>query len=346
MTINPGWCLAGDQGDSWERLNQKALDLARAGDYKQARTMFESALGQISNSTHINDAETGVLLNNLGFVALESGDYKSAQMYLSQAIQLLTAPSAVDVHDVASAQENLGRLYWRKGQFERAQPLLLQALSLQERMSDVSAKYMATRFENLGRFFSQKGEPQAAEIYFDRALKLRRNSSSHDPELWKCLVDTADSCLLQGKNAQARTLLTEAQQLVEKQFGANSENATDLRARVKDAELNTYPKFEIIHPNPDEVVDSQPILVQIAVHDFELKTPQPQFGRAPGNKTGHIHYMLDDHPPVATSATQIMMEGGPAFLVPGEHTLWVELVDETHHPLAPPVRHRVKFQTN
>jgi Tetratricopeptide repeat len=344
--FNPSTCFAEGSAETWEQLDQKGRELARAGDLKQSRTKLEQALERIRGGVWPGSEHIGVVLNDLGYVCLEGGDYSAAESYLSQSIQALDEHPNADRHDVAGADENLGRLYWRKGQFELAQPLLLRALSLQEGLPDLSKDYLATRFENLGRFFSQKDEAKLSEEYFEKALKLRRTTSTPDPKLCNCLVDTADACLLQKKNAEAKVLLTQALQIAERQFGVNSENAGDLRARIKDCQLRTCPTFEIISPKPDETFDSQPILVQITVHDLELKTPQSQFGKAPGYKTGHIHYMLDDHPPVATSATQIMMEGGPAFLTPGEHTLWVELVDETHHPLAPPVRHRVKFKTN
>ena len=329
----------------WSELNKKGLEYARSNNYKQAKEAFQAALNAIKKRSPVDTVQEGLLLNNMGFVCLELGDYQLAEPTLKESLQLLTGNRLADPHDLANANENLGRLFWRRGQFDTARPLLLKALALQEGLNDLSPDFRATRYANLAKFYSQQGEYATAESYLHKAVELRRKSKTPDPELWQCLVDLADAIFSQGKKQEAKALLSEALLLAEKQIGPNSEEVTVLKARVRDADLAQRPDFEILSPKPNELFKAHPILVQVDVHNFQLKLPQPIFGKAPDNSSGHIHYLLDDHPPLATNATQVMMEGGPAFLREGEHTLWVELVDETHHSLAPPVRHTVRFST-
>jgi hypothetical protein len=114
------------------------------------------------------------------------------------------------------------------------------------------------------------------------------------------------------------------------------------------AEANLSPSIKILVPrsNPSGIGISGdslcPVLVE--VENFKLAEKQGQ-QNIPGE--GHIHYFLDVEPPIAAGIPAVTAGGTFAdtgetsyFWPPvgkGEHMFWVELVNNDHTPLNPPV---------
>ena len=327
----------------WQKLNEDGMKAAQSGKMSEARRLFESALKH--SETQASTEQRALLLNNLGFVDLDLSDYSAAEPLLIASIEAFRQSGRQSSIDSVNTMENLGRLYWRMGQFDKAAPWLVKSLAMQKKTPGLSHEFVAVRLENIGEFYSQQGALQQSEAALREASLLREKFEDAQSGLSNTYEKLANVLLSQHKDVQAKGVLEQALACARQTFGSESKQAKTIQIRMTDPEDKTRPELTIIRPRPGEIFKDEPIVARVNVGNFELRQPEPMFGKAPGTKVGHIHYLLDNHPPIATNAIQIMIEGGPAFLSAGEHTLWMELVDETHNPLVPPVRRRVKFQT-
>lgn len=335
------WTQAAQSCD-WRHANQEGLKIANQGDLKSARTILEAAAAQALKE-HEQTLDCALVYNNLGFVNLELDNYRQAEPMLLRAVAILSDAPTKDTEHEANACDNLGRLYWRSGRWDKAEPLLLKALAMQEAAQKYDSDFLATRYENLGEFYSQQGEYAQSEQAFRKAVSLREKPDGNEKQLRHTIVRLATVCQSERKQAEAESLLKRALALTIKETGASSAQTSYLKDRLIKNQNPIYPDIKVISPTKGETFKSTPIVVTVAVSNFKLDNPQPKFDHPRSCTLGHIHYMVDNHPPIATAATRIMIEGGPAFLDEGEHTLWIELVNEVHQPLTPPVRRKIKF---
>lgn len=84
--------------------------------------------------------------------------------------------------------------------------------------------------------------------------------------------------------------------------------------------------------------------VRVSVANFDIVQ---KLGDPPREGEGHIHYYLDAEPPTAPGEPAVTAQGTYAAsartshawedLEPGEHTFYVQLVNNDHTPLEPPV---------
>jgi hypothetical protein len=107
------------------------------------------------------------------------------------------------------------------------------------------------------------------------------------------------------------------------------------------------PQLKVLPP-PNGTVAGSTVTVQLQISGFKVVSstvPLTQAGKDPATNVpgeGHIHYLLDAQP------LGIQYQDGPIVLhnVPiGTHTLMVELVNNDHSALSPPVMQQVTFQT-
>lgn len=93
--------------------------------------------------------------------------------------------------------------------------------------------------------------------------------------------------------------------------------------------------FEITSPAAGASVEGPSVTLQVEVANLLLQTPGG--GNQPNQ--GHLHLYLD-----GGSDYDVVYEATHALaLAPGEHTLRVELRNNDHSPLSPPVAQEVSF---
>ncbi len=104
------------------------------------------------------------------------------------------------------------------------------------------------------------------------------------------------------------------------------------------------PGLSITSPMQGASLPLGPITVTIAVSDFAVVD---KLGQANVTGEGHVHYFLDATPPTTPGQPAVTAAGTYAAtaelshvwanVAPGTHTLAVELVNNNHTPLEPPV---------
>ena len=108
------------------------------------------------------------------------------------------------------------------------------------------------------------------------------------------------------------------------------------------------PAITVTAPGNGIVIQGANVTVDFSVSGFSLiksLVPLTEAGKRPeANRAGegHIHFMLDAWPVV-------VWDRGEAYtftdVPPGEHQLMVELVNNDHSPLSPPVVQHIRFRT-
>lgn len=104
------------------------------------------------------------------------------------------------------------------------------------------------------------------------------------------------------------------------------------------------PTLTIVTPTNGVVTPSSNIAVAVQVTNFNVVDKQGQTN-VPGE--GHLHFYLDVTPPTTPGQPAIPTSGVWAHVsattytfnsvVPGPHTIWVQLVNNDHTPVTPPV---------
>lgn len=104
------------------------------------------------------------------------------------------------------------------------------------------------------------------------------------------------------------------------------------------------PQINITEPKNGSVVSSGNVTVSVDVENFNIVNKQ---GTAKAAGEGHIHYFMDVRVPTTPDKPSVTAEGTYAHVInksytwmnvkPGKHNLSVELVNNDHTPLTPPV---------
>lgn len=104
------------------------------------------------------------------------------------------------------------------------------------------------------------------------------------------------------------------------------------------------PQIKSVTPSDGQTIYGSKIPVLVTVENFQLVDFQNSF--APTPSQGHVHLWLDDQNPTTESA-QKSIDGQSIYndVSYGDHTLMVELVNNDHTPLIPPVKTSVTFKT-
>lgn len=109
------------------------------------------------------------------------------------------------------------------------------------------------------------------------------------------------------------------------------------------------PELTVKSPQGGDSINGTSVTVEFEASDFSIvpsTVPLGEAGLRPeANRDGegHVHFMLDLMPIIVWESTE------PYTLTdvpPGEHILTVELVNNDHSPLSPPVSQQIRFRSN
>ena len=107
------------------------------------------------------------------------------------------------------------------------------------------------------------------------------------------------------------------------------------------------PSLSIIGPTQGEVIRGDSVTVQFKLSAFEIASstvPVSEAGKRPDANVpleGHVHITLDLQP-------LVVLEREEAYtfqdVAPGQHQITIELANNDHSPLSPPVVQQVRFE--
>lgn len=108
------------------------------------------------------------------------------------------------------------------------------------------------------------------------------------------------------------------------------------------------PTLTVNAPTDGAVIQGSEVTIEFGVSGFSLvpsTVPLSEAGKRPeANRPGegHLHFLLDLQPVIVWERAEPYTLTDVA---PGEHQLTVELVNNDHSPLAPPIVRQIRFRT-
>ena len=197
-----------------------------AGDLASAASMAERLLHEREKRYGPEDTETGFALNALGVVRLEQGRYREAEPLLSKALAIRTKASDEDDAELARLLGNLGRAKQELSRFDAAEELFKRALSIYANAL-VQPADVGHGFTNLGGLYLRQSRYAEAEEAYLTALAAYKNAErsaargSRLPWVAKSLNNLANVYIDLAKYDEAESLLKQAVEMLERDFGAN-----------------------------------------------------------------------------------------------------------------------------
>jgi len=138
------------------------------GDFRQARTLYESALAAYRT---LGDREgIAAVLNNLGVAADGHGEYGRAEMLYAESLALKREVG--DRRGITTSLSNLGRLALQQGDDERAVTLHEESLALSRGLGDTGS--VALSLNSLGEVALYQGAYARATPLLEESIALAR----------------------------------------------------------------------------------------------------------------------------------------------------------------------------
>lgn len=116
----------------WKRLNQQALDLYQAGNYKQAIIVAQHALALAEANVGPDHPAVANSLNNLALLYKIQGNYAQAEPLYQRSLAIWEKTLGPNHPNVATSLENLAILY-------RATQRTVEAEALEQRAAKIRA---------------------------------------------------------------------------------------------------------------------------------------------------------------------------------------------------------------
>ena len=139
--------------------------LSALGQYAAARKEYEAAL-EIAKGTD-DERQVGVVLNQLGTLALRQGELAEARRRCQEALQ--TFAGLGEQQSEAIAWHQLGMVAQEGRDWEDAERCYKESLALRERLGDLAGA--AQTCNQLARVAAGAGRPEEAERWYGRALE-------------------------------------------------------------------------------------------------------------------------------------------------------------------------------
>ncbi len=211
--------------------------------YQDARKQFQ----QLLKNAKEDDANTGILLNNLATVYQALEDYDALEPLYKRARVLLSKTLGEDHPEYAKLLFNLGSLYERQGKLQEAEQLYIQADTLFERVWGPEYTQKSAILNNLGNIFLLREDfKKAEEIYKQVSLIDTKNPHTLPEETVGYQSSLAYIYEQQGRYEEAETLYREALTTSQQTLGLEHPTVASIlhhQARLF-AQLGRYGKAE------------------------------------------------------------------------------------------------------
>jgi serine/threonine-protein kinase len=197
---------------SW-MLNNLAAIYSGAGDFEQARALFEQAIAIKEETLGKEHPDVAISLSNLAQCYLELGLLRQAVEAAERAIAILSSHGDPDTPSLAEAYEVRGTTLCSVRRYQEAAQDFQQALTILRRSSTYRPTHPETgsALHGLGEVKLAQADPKAAARLFEQALSVREKA-----ELDVTLVADTRFGLARalwdsgGDRTRARSLATQA----------------------------------------------------------------------------------------------------------------------------------------
>ncbi len=208
--------LGAGHPDVARELEALGLNALYAGQYAEARPLFERALGIRRQTEGELSPSVADNLNNLASVAYMQRDVTAAERFYRANLVVDEKVLGPEHPDLATTLNNLARMLLERRAFVEADALLQRAVRISLRERGAGHDDMAFQFANLALAEQGVGRHAEAEAYFEKALVAARAHQHRN--LGPILVDLGNLRCQMGREAGGMRLIDAAMPVLAKDY--------------------------------------------------------------------------------------------------------------------------------
>ena len=258
-----------------ERLNQRAFELYRQGQYDEAVTLIQKSLKIRQEQLGSDHVDVATSLNNLALLYETTGRYAEAEPLYQQSLKIRQEQLGSDHVDVAQSLNNLAGLYDTTGRYAEAEPLYQQSLKILQEQLGSDHVDVAQSLNNLAGLYDTTGRYAEAEPLYQQSLKiLQEQLGSDHVDVATSLNNLAGLYQTTGRYAEAEPLYQQSLKILQEQLGSDHPSVA-----------NSLNNLALLYEATGRYAKAEPLYQQ------SLKIYQEQLG--------------SDHPSVANSLNNL-----------------------------------------
>jgi CHAT domain-containing protein/Tfp pilus assembly protein PilF len=232
------------------QINQRAIDLYRAGRYGEAEPLFQRALAIHEVQLGPDHPNTATSLNNLALLYDLLGRYGEAEVLYRRALAIREVQLGPDHPDTATSLNNLAALYRAMGRYGKAEVLYQRALAIAEVQLGPDHPNTATSLNNLAELYASLGRYREAEVLYQRALAIAEMQLGPEhSDTAQSLNNLALLYRLLGRYGEAEVLYQRALVIREAQLGPDHPTTANSLSNLAGlySSLGRYREAEVLY---------------------------------------------------------------------------------------------------
>lgn len=207
---------------NWQTMvrNELAVVYDRAGQYREAKELFEKVVAKWRNLQPTDEYRLAVALNGLGAVHKSLGENDKALAAFKESLQLKQRLLPQNDPALATAMANIGMIEFGNGNAERALQLYQEVDRIQRQAFGEQHPTHADTLGNMAQIYEALGDLEAAEQAYTEAIEIVNNiyGSEHvDVGFWRYNLGVFHA--KNGRYDEAEGLVREALRIFRNQYG-------------------------------------------------------------------------------------------------------------------------------
>jgi len=201
-------------------LNESAFAFHAAGQYSEAKPLFERSLAIFEKVLGKEHPDVASILNNLAGLYTIQGNYIQAKPLHERSLAIREKVLGKEHPEVAATLNNLAELHRTQGEFTQAEPLYKHSLAIFEKALGKEHPNVATLLDNLGMLYHLQGDYVQAKPLYERSLAIREKVLGKEhPDVASSLNNLGLLYTIQGNYIQAKPLYERSLAIREKVLG-------------------------------------------------------------------------------------------------------------------------------
>lgn len=200
-------------------LNQKGMELFKAGRYTEAEAYYKKGLKIWEKILGKEHPDVAIGLDALAGLYYKTERYSEAEPLYMRALEIREKALGEDHIDVALSLSYLAQLYYEKGRYSDAEVLYKKALEIRERTWGKEHPDLSVNLTNLGILYEITDRYSEAEVLYKRVLEIkekRLGKDYSDIDIAQSLNSLAILYIKTGRQAEAVLLFKRVLEIAKK----------------------------------------------------------------------------------------------------------------------------------
>ena len=148
--------------ESVKLLCERAVELHAAGEYKEARSLFQRALSTLESNDSSSPSDKATILNNLALTEEKLGNYQRATVLFERSLEIKETTHGASARSTLTTLQNLAALHIATGDYEKALVLASTAAEQLEKYFGPEDSDTLNAWNTLGLAYANTGDYEKA----------------------------------------------------------------------------------------------------------------------------------------------------------------------------------------